>query len=78
MQAQLEFVNTTQSMILQSEHVEVVLFGQNMILQHMNAMFNASVRTSPFESHSGLLQSEHRQIPKLHLNNLLRCYNTIL
>ena len=65
-------------MTRQLERMETVFYNQNMILQHMKAMFNASVRTSPFESHSGLLRLEHHQIPKPRLSNLLHCYITVL
>ena len=77
-QAQSEFAKMVQNLTLQSEHMETVCFDQNMTLQHMEAMLYASIRASPFESHSGLLRSEHHQIPKPRLSNLLHCYNIVL
>ena len=47
-QVQSEVANMCQNMKLQLEHVEAMLFSQNMILQHMEAMFNAPVRRFPF------------------------------
>ena len=57
-------IRTYGNCILQSEHMKTIFFNQNMALQHMETMFYALTRTSPFESHFGLLRSEYHQAPK--------------